>query len=112
MGVVLLILCSSINMQGQEAERVSPMVEFDLAHYDTMQQAEQKNLVLDNPLGVPIGMVQILDIEGRLIDATIIRSLETRVEVENIFVPAGNYVLVFNTMLGFSFVQEITRAEF
>lgn len=110
--VALVALVIALGATCQRASFGSTLVNYNLAKEPNIPLIERGELLLDNPLGVDIGMVQILDESGKLIDAAIIRGDRSSIDLKGVYMPTGDYVLVFNTMLGFSFVQEVTRAQF
>ncbi|NND95217.1 MAG: hypothetical protein HKN45_10145 [Flavobacteriales bacterium] len=109
--VAIIALIVALGATCQRANFGSALVNYELAKAN-IPLIERGDLILDNPLGVEIGMVQILDEKGRLIDAAIIQGDQSSIGLKGVYMPTGDYVLVFNTMLGFSFVQEVTRAQF
>lgn len=108
----LILAFASMSAIGQRTTNGPPLVNYDLVKETNVPLVERRDLVLDNPLGLEIGMVQILDTKGKLMDAAIVRGDEARIDLKGIYMPLGDYILVFNTMLGFSLVQEVTRAQF
>lgn len=106
------LLLISVSAHAQYLGSGPEFLERDFTKQDLSVPYVNQDLVIDNALGLEIGMIQVLDVAGKLYDAAIVRCEETRIDLRAMKMPAGDYVLIFNTMLGFSFSQEVMRAEF